>query len=174
MDKFLKFRALVPCFYIQGDVKMALMKNRLEELIESAVTALGIDFVGCELVQSGRSTVLRVYVDEINGIDIAAIEKVSRQVSAVLDVEEPLSGHYTLEVSSPGLDRPLFKLEDYERFIGRDLKIRLRIRSEGGRRNFTGKLLRVDGHQITLGMETGEPLAINYDEIEKANLVPEF
>lgn len=153
---------------------MTAVKDNLQRIIESAVTALGFDFVGCELIQSGRSATLRVYVDEVHGIDIDAITKISRQISAVLDVEEPLSGRYTLEVSSPGLDRPLFQLDDYRRFIGRSVKLRLRIPREGDRRNYTAELVSVEDQQITLAMESGERIAINFDEIEKANLVPEF
>ena len=153
---------------------MTTVKGELERIIESAVSALGIDFVGCELIQSGKSTVLRVYVDEINGIDIDAIEKVSRQISAVLDVEEPFSGRYTLEVSSPGLDRPLFRLDDYRRFVGKSVKLRLRIPREGDRRNYTGALESVEDQQITLVTESGEKLTVNFEEIDKANLIPEF
>lgn len=153
---------------------MTTVQNDLEKIIKSAVTAIGFDYVGCELVQSGKSTTLRVYVDEINGIDIDGITKVSRQISAVLDVEEPFSGRYNLEVSSPGLDRPLFRLEDYRRFVGKSVKLRLRIPREGDRRNYTGELVSVEDQQITLAMESGEKVTVNFDEIEKANLIPEF
>lgn len=153
---------------------MTVVKDDLEKLIESAVMAIGFDYVGSELIQSGKSTTLRVYVDEINGIDIDGITKVSRQISAVLDVEEPFSSHYTLEVSSPGLDRPLFRLEDYDQFIGKSVKLRLRIPKEGNRRNYTGELVSVEDQQITLAMESGERITVNFEEIDKANLVPEF
>lgn len=153
---------------------MAVAKERLDTIIESAVAALGYEFVGYRLVQSGNSTVLRVYVDDQNGISIDAIEKVSRQISAVLDVEEPITGRYMLEVSSPGLDRPLFRLHDYERFVGKQVKIRLRFPHESGQRNFVGDLSSVEGQKITLLLESGDQMVVNFDEIDKANLVPEF
>ena len=153
---------------------MTAIKGELEHIIESAVNALGVDFVGCELAQSGKSTLLRVYVDEINGIDIDMIEKASRQISAVLDVEEPFSGRYVLEVSSPGLERPLFRLDDYRRFMGRSIKLRLRIPKEDDRRHYTGKLISVEHQRITMAMECGEKITMDFEEIDKANLVPEF
>ncbi len=154
---------------------MAPIKHDLNCIIESAVAALGFDFVGCDLVQSGGSTVLRVYVDTVNGIDIASIEKVSRQISAVLDVEEPLSNHYTLEVSSPGLDRRLFRLNDYHQFIGRSVSLALRVPKEGDNRRFyTGKLVSVDGQKIVLVMDSSENITFDFEEIHKANLVPEY
>ena len=153
---------------------MADLKDQLEDIIEPAVAALGFDYVGIELLPSGNSMLLRVYVDEISGIDLAGIEKVSRQVAAVLDVEEPIASHYTLEVSSPGLDRPLFRIGDYQRFIGQQIKLRLRLPKQGDRRNYKGELASVEDQQIVLTMESGEQITIGFDEIEKANLVPEF
>lgn len=153
---------------------MTAVKDKLENIIEPAVTALGYELVGCELIQSGNSTTLRVYVDDENGIGIDAITKVSRQISAVLDVEEPIVSRYTLEVSSPGMDRPLFRLDDYPQFVGQTVKLRLRIPKEGDRRNYMGELMFVEDQQIALRMESGDSITMNFDEIEKANLVPEI
>jgi len=156
---------------------METIKHDLDRIIESAVAALGFDFVGCQVVQSGGSAILRVYVDTLdgNGIDIASIEKVSRQISAVLDVEEPLSGHYTLEVSSPGLDRQLFRVNDYHQFIGRSIKLGLRIPKEGDNRRFyTGRLVSVNGQKIVLAIDSGQNITFDFEEIHKANLVPEY
>lgn len=157
-----------------SELIMAVAKERLNSIIEPAVTALGYEFVGYQLVQSGNSAVLRVYVDDENGISIDAIEKVSRQISAVLDVEEPIMGRYTLEVSSPGLDRPLFRLEDYQRFVGKPVKIRLRMPHEEGQRNFVGDLASVEGEKVTLVLASGDQIVVDFNEIDKGNLVPEF
>jgi len=153
---------------------MTITKQKLDDVIEPAVAALGYEFVGHQLIQSGHSTILRVYVDAENGISIDAIEQASRQISAVLDVEEPIIGRYTLEVSSPGLDRPLFRIDDYRRFVGKTVKIRLHVANEHGQRNFVGSLASVADHKVTLTLESGDQIVVNFDEIDKGNLVPEF
>ncbi|MCB1827893.1 MAG: ribosome maturation factor RimP [Coxiellaceae bacterium] len=157
-----------------GSATVTAVKDKLERIIEPAVSALGFELVGFELIQSGNSNTLRVYVDGENGIDIDAITQVSRQISAVMDVEEPITSRYILEVSSPGLDRPLYRLKDYQRFVGRSVKLRLRIPKEGDRRNYAGELVSVEDEQITLRMESGETITVTIGEIDKANLVPEF
>lgn len=153
---------------------MASIKSDLEKTIESAVRAMGVDYVGSEMAQQGRSTVLRVYVEEIDGIGIDMIAKVSRQISAVLDVEDMMPDRYRLEVSSPGLDRLLFRTDDYKRFVGRMVKIRLRVPREGDRRHYTACIQSVDDPVITLEVDAGELLQLTIEDIEKANLVPEF
>jgi len=155
---------------------MATAKRELQEIIEPAVTALGYELVGCEVLQDGKRCVLRVYVDAENGITIGDISKVSRQISAVLEVEDPMkSSRYALEVSSPGLDRPLYQLEHYRRFVGSMVKLRLRVpKGEDHRRNYSGLLVGVEDRQITLKMDDDEQISLDFDEIEKANLIPEF
>src|SRR5437870_3087505 len=112
--------------------------ERLNQIIAPAVAALGYELVGCELAQDSGRQILRVYVDGENGITLDGCAAVSRQISAVLDVEDPIKGRFLLEVSSPGLERPLFSLAHYQRFIGHKAKLRLRQPQEDGRRNFTG------------------------------------
>lgn len=163
----------MPFFYICG-YKMTAVTGDLEQMIESAVVAAGVDYVGYELIHSGKNSILRVYVDEVNGIDINTIEKVSRQISAVLNVERPGNIDYHLEVSSPGLDRPLFRINDYRRFIGSSIKLRLKMPKENNRRHYRGELMSVENQQITIVVESGEKVTVHFDEIEKANLVPEF
>jgi len=154
---------------------MATVKRELQEIIEPAVTALGYELVGCEVSQDGKRCVLRVYVDAENGITIDAITQISRQISAVLDVEDPMGSRYALEVSSPGLDRPLFQLEHYHRVVGKKVKLRLRApRGDDHRRNYSGLLMGIEDQQITLKMDDGESISLDFGEIEKANLVPEY
>lgn len=146
--------------------------NRLQAIIEPSVSALGYELVGVEYLPQGRHSVLRIFVDSEAGITVDDCEKVSRQISAVLDVEDPIKGQYTLEVSSPGLDRPLFTPEHYERFAGHQVKLRLHQPLEG-QRKFKGLLQGMDGDEVVVEVEGGE-LRVLPDEIEKANLIPQW
>jgi ribosome maturation factor RimP len=142
-------------------------------LVESVVSPMGYEPVGVEYVQGGAgSAVLRVYIDHERGITLEDCEAVSRQLSSVFDVEDPIAGHYDLEVSSPGLDRPLFKLEQFDRFNGQRASIRLTAKLNG-RRRFEGALAGVDGSRILLDAE-GERFELPFELIETARLVPEF
>lgn len=143
----------------------------MESLLEPSVQGLGYELVGVEYMPQGRHSLLRVYIDRPNGITVEDCEKVSRQVSAVLDVEDPIRGHYLLEVSSPGLDRPLFKAQDFNRYAGQQAKIRLRAPHDG-RRNFSGTLRGLTDEKVVVEME-GVEFLLPFDLIEKANLIPD-
>lgn len=145
---------------------------RLQELIEPVVTALGYELVGVVYVPQGRHSLLRIYIDSASGIALEDCERVSHQVSGVLDVEDPVTGQYQLEVSSPGLDRPLFSVEHFVRFTGRRAKLRLHT-PQNGRRNFTGVLTGVRDGQIVI-VDDGTEFALPFDNIDKAQLVPEY
>lgn len=134
---------------------MAMKETLLEQLLEPTVTALGYDFWGLEFSGRGSQTLLRVYIESDAGIQVDDCAKVSRQISAILDVEDPIPGEYTLEVSSPGLDRPLFKLEQYQRYSGQSVQVKLRLAFEG-RRKFTGVLKGVEGDEVILQVEEEE------------------
>lgn len=144
----------------------------LDQMLSSAVSILGYEYWGCELFRQGRYSLLRVYIEKENGVTLEDCEQASRQISAVLDVEDPIPGGYTLEVSSPGMDRPLFTNEQYQRFIGQKVKLRLRT-PINNRRNYQGELQAVSNETITV-MGDGETWVLPLAEIEKANLVPEF
>lgn len=148
--------------------------QEIQRLIEPAINALGYVCAGIELFPQGSNTLLRIYVENQQGqsITISDLEKASRQINSILTIEEPLSGQYRLEVSSPGLDRPLFTAEQYMRFINQKIHIRLK-REFQERRNFTGILLSVTDDKITLLVDEGERL-FALDDIDKANLVPVF
>jgi ribosome maturation factor RimP len=143
----------------------------LRELIEPAVTALGFELVGVEFIH-GKSGLLRVYIDHPEGINVDDCQAVSHQVSGVLDVEDPIRGQYTLEVSSPGLDRPLFRERDFERFAGNQVDIRL-LAPVNGRRKFKGVLGGLRDGQVVLQMDD-EELVVALDEIDRARLVPDY
>src|SRR5204862_3226140 len=127
-------------------------RERLRGLLRGGVEAMGFELVDAELVGGGRAPTLRVYIDSPQGITVDDCADVSRQISAILDVEDPIAGSYTLEVSSPGLDRPLVTPDDFRKRIGETVKAKLRRPDLTGRRNFTGKLLEVQSEGIVLEM----------------------
>ena len=150
---------------------MARESAELRKLIEPAVTVLGYELVGVEFIH-GKSGLLRIYIDHDDGIGVDDCKAVSYQVSGLLDVEDPIRGHYTLEVSSPGLDRPLFRARDYERFAGHEVKLRLSVPVDG-RRRFTGTLVGLRDEQVVVKMED-EELVVPLHEIDQARLVPDY
>lgn len=150
---------------------MATRLDALTALVVPVVEAMGCEFWGLEYLSSGRSAMLRIYIDN-DPVTVDDCEKVSRQVGSLLDVEDLISSEYTLEVSSPGLDRPLYTLEQYERYVGEDVALRLRFPFEG-RRKFKGRLVGVEGEDILLVVEDHEFL-FPISSIEKANIVPRF
>lgn len=158
------------CFRVSG---MRIEAN-LEKLLDPAVTALGYELAGIEYIPQGRRSLLRIYIDSEQGITLDDCEKVSHQISGILDVEEPVRGEYTLEVSSPGLDRPLFKAAHYARFLGSRIRLRLVVPCSG-RRKFSGVIERVeDGRVWVREQDTDELLEFGLDEIDKANLIPDL
>jgi len=141
----------------------------ITELIGTTVQALGLELWGVELLQQGRYSLLRVYIEREEGVTIEDCEKVSRQVSALLDVEDPIAGEYTLEVSSPGVDRPLFSVEQYAKYVGSEVNLKLR-RAVDGRRKFKGQIIKVSGDIVGLLVE-GTEYDLGHSEIEKASIV---
>lgn len=140
----------------------------LRNLIEPAVTALGYELVGVELSRG----LLRVYIDHAEGIGVDDCQAVSYQVSGVLDVEDPISGQYSLEVSSPGLDRPLFKAGDFARFAGEQVAVKLTVPFEG-RRKYKGLLVGLVDEQVIVNAE-GQEFSFPLDQIDQAKLVPNY
>ena len=152
---------------------MSAKLKQLEDILRPGVEGLGHEFWGIEFRSHGHHSKLRVFIDDAeNGIAIDDCEKVSRQVSGVMDVEDPIQTEYTLEVSSPGMDRPLFRLEQYEAFIGHKVQIKLRMAFEG-RRKFLGLIKGVEGDDVVVVVDDHEYL-LPFDSIEKANIVPVF
>lgn len=139
------------------------------ELIDTTIQALGLDLWGVELLQQGKYSLLRIYIEREEGVTIEDCEKVSRQVSALLDVEDPIAGEYTLEVSSPGMDRPLFSIEHYSQYVGSEVDLKLR-RPIDGRRKFKGQIIKVSGDIVGLLVE-GSEYDLEFSDIEKASIV---
>ena len=153
---------------------MAKIAAKVLSIINPSIQDLGYELLGVEYVPSGKHSILRLYIDSEEGIGVDDCEIVSRQVSAIMDVEDPISGQYNLEVSSPGIDRPLFVVEHYRRFLGHDVRLRT-YRPIEGRRNFTGAIGSVSekSNSLELVTELG-PVTLDLDLIEKANLVAHF
>jgi ribosome maturation factor RimP len=149
-----------------------MLQERVQALLEPLVENLGYELVCLELHGSGQNSLLRLYIDAPQGIGLADCERVSREVSASLDVADPISGNYRLEVSSPGLDRPLAKPEHYRRFIGRQAKVQMRIPVDG-RRRFAGRLLGLEQDEIVIEID-GSHYRLPLEQVDKARLVPEF
>ena len=146
------------------------MKVELANLIEPTVVKLGYELSDLELKLGGRDGIVRVFIDKPEGVDLSDCEIVSRQLSAILDVEDPLPGHYTLEVSSPGLDRKLTKPAHFQRFLGETVRVKLRF-PVAGRRNFRGALRSADDEKIELEVD-GELHSLQIATIESARLIP--
>ncbi|MDG6882582.1 Ribosome maturation factor RimP [Phocoenobacter uteri] len=151
---------------------MATLEQKLQELTHDSIEAMGFELVGIETARAGRFLTVRIYIDKEGGVTVEDCSSVSRQVSAIFDVEDPISDKYNLEVSSPGLDRPLFTLEHYQRFIGRDVIIHLRI-PMFDRRKWQGELVNVENNLVTLKVEN-EMHSFAFGNIQKANLIPVF
>ena len=151
---------------------MTNLELRLTEMIQPAVDALGFELVGVEFVRAGSHSTLRIYIDHENGISVDNCADVSNQASAILDVEDPIATEYTLEVSSPGMDRPLFKLAHYESIIGEEINVRLNV-PQDGRRNFKGELVGIEGDMINVKIDNQE-FSLLIDNVAKANLVAKF
>jgi ribosome maturation factor RimP len=145
----------------------------LTAMIRSAVGALDYELLGVEfLARPKAGHLLRLYIDKEGGVGLDDCEKVSHQVSGVLDVEEPIRGEYALEVSSPGLDRPLFELAHFERFVGQMARVKLTA-PMNGRSNFRGEILAVEGDDVVLEVD-GEAMKLPFARLASARLVPEI
>lgn len=146
---------------------------QLGDMLEPGITAMGYELVGVEFQTGGKGGgLLRVYIDSEAGISAEDCQKVSYQVSGVLDVEDPIPGHYTLEISSPGLDRMLFRKQDFERFAGQQIKLRTAYPVEG-QRKFKGQLIGLRGENVIFKQDDME-ISLPFDQIEQARLVPEY
>jgi ribosome maturation factor RimP len=149
-------------------------------LLSPTVQSLGLELLGVEYLPAPGGATLRLYIDRPGadpftgegGVGIDDCEAVSREVSAQLDVEDPISGHYTLEVSSPGVDRPLFEAAQFARFAGSQAKVGLKL-PQDGRRRLTARIASVDGDTVVFDLD-GQPFAVAADNIDKARLVPDW
>lgn len=143
-----------------------------DALFQPVLASMGFELVGVEFSPGRHHGLLRVYIDKPDGINVDHCAEVSHQLSALLDVENPIAGSYDLEVSSPGIDRPLFKPSHYERFVGERCRIKLSTALQG-RRNFTGVIKAADATEVTLQVDQ-DCFQLPYALIAKANLIVEI
>lgn len=148
---------------------MAKFEHKLTEMLRPAVEEVGKELLGIEYISAGNNSVLRLFIDHENGIDVDDCAEVSRQVGAILDVEDPISSEFNLEVSSPGLDRPLFDKSHYEAVIGETIEVKLSI-PLNGRRKFKGKLVAVENDTLIVTVDN-EDYDLVLGNIIKAHLV---
>ena len=156
--------------------------GEIAALLAPTVRALGLDLLGAEYLPAPGGAVLRLYIDvpvdehgpeaDERTVGIEDCERVSREVSAQLDVADPISGNYTLEVSSPGVDRPLFDAAQFARFAGGIAKVALKL-PQDGRRRLQGRIARVDGGEVVFEVD-GKEFVVAIDNIDKAKLVPDW
>lgn len=149
-----------------------MLRDELRKMLEPVVEGLGYELTDLEVKVGGRDSVLRLFIDRPEGVGLSDCETVSRQVSATLDVEDPLPGHYALEVSSPGLDRRLTKFEHFQRFTGQTVRVKLRFPLDG-RRNYRGALKSATREDIEVEVD-GETFRLPLATIESARLVPDL
>lgn len=150
---------------------MALTVPHIDELLQPGAEALGYELVAVEL-SGGDTSIVRIYIDTPDGVTVEDCAKASRQFSAILDVEDPISNRYTLEVSSPGLDRPLAKPAHFKEAVGGDVKIKMAT-LVNGRRRFTGELIEATDEFAVVEVD-GEQTELLYTEMDRARLVPVY
>lgn len=150
---------------------MSKRTEQLKELLAPVVEDLGYTLWGVQYLQ-GRGAVLRLFIDHDEGIGVDDCARVSHEVSGVLDVEDPIPGEYNLEVSSPGLDRPLFELSQFDRYRGEQVQLKL-LAPVAGKRKMTATLVDVDGDTLVVELD-GETLRVPYSQVDRARLEPRF
>ena len=148
---------------------MTIDSQSLESLFAPVIAGLGYDLWGIEYRSSLKHAHVKIFIDHEDGITLDHCSEVSQQISALLDVEDPINVPYTLEVSSPGVERPLLKLEHYRRYVGTEIKVRLTWALEG-RKNFRGELTAVEADDITLSVDS-EEVSFSIDAVKRAHLI---
>ena len=151
---------------------MATKHAALHALIEPVVAAMGFELWGIDHLSQGKNSRLVIYIERESGVSVEDCADISRQVSAVMDVEDPIPGEYRLEVSSPGMARPLYSLDQFTRFQGHHVALKLRTAFDG-RRKYQGLLVGVEGDEILLQLD-GEEYCFPIESIDSAHIVPQF
>jgi len=148
---------------------LAKFEQKLTDMLRPAVEETGKELLGIEFISAGNNSVLRLFIDHDNGIDVDDCAEVSRQVGAILDVEDPISSEYNLEVSSPGIDKPLFDIGHFKSVIGETVNIKLSM-PLNGRRKFKGTLVTIEDDILVVNVD-GSDYELAFKNIDKANLV---
>jgi len=148
---------------------LAKFEQKLTDMLRPAVEETGKELLGVEFISAGNNSVLRLFIDHENGIDVDDCAEVSRQVGAILDVEDPISSEYNLEVSSPGVDRPLFELSHFRQVVGETINVKLSM-PLNGRRKFKGILAAIENDTLIIEVD-GIDYELTINNVDKANLV---
>jgi ribosome maturation factor RimP len=143
--------------------------ERIDKIATQAASENGVEFVHSEIVGSKRNMTVRIYIDKPQGVTLEDCSMVSRAIEAVIDAEDFIPSSYVLEVSSPGLERPLFSIKDFEKFVGKTAKVKT-SQSIGGQANFNGRINAVEGGEIIFVDKTNGEVRIPFDKVAKANL----
>lgn len=164
---------IVGFFIFLLEVDLASINDRIEEIVRPTVEGMGFELWGVEFRHQGRHSYLTVYIDSEEGVTIDDCSDVSRQLSSVLDVEDVITYAYDLEVSSPGMDRILFTLDQCRKYVGSEVNFELNI-AVGSYRKFKAVLEKIEDTVLTLRTKTGEEVEVLYSNIKRARLVPDF
>lgn len=151
---------------------MTSLQSKLESLIQPVTESLNVDFWGLELIMGGVKPTVRIYIDTLQGVGVDQCAEVSRELGAVFDAEQVPNGEYTLEVSSPGLDRILFTKEQCEQYLGSEVVVQL-ISAINGRRKYRATLREIDGPDVVLSHDD-DVLHVPFHKIKRARLVPQL
>ncbi len=145
-----------------------MMQDELVKLLSPTIDSMGYELWGCEYLPQGKHALLRIYIDKDDGIGIEDCQQVSKQISALLDVEDPIPGNYSLEISSPGIPRPLFSSWQYERYIGHEVQAKT-FKPINGKRKFSGIIVSASESSVVLAI-ADEHQELPYSNIVKASL----
>jgi ribosome maturation factor RimP len=154
-------------------VKRSDVIRKIEDIVIPVAEAAGIEVVEIDLKGSGRHQMLLIVIDKPEGVTHADCEYITRQASEKLDADDPISGSYQMEVSSPGVERPLKKWKDWERFTGKKVKVVLKeplVPGDAGTKHFDGVVARAENQTVTVEPELGEPVTFSFDQVSRANL----
>ena len=146
--------------------------DEIQALIEPVIVGMGFTLWGIEYLRNGKFSTLRVFIDHEEGIHVDHCAEVSRQIGAVMDVEDPITGNYSLEVSSPGMDRSLFTIEQYAVYAGEWAEIKLRHSFEG-RKNFKGVLAGIEDENVVISVE-GVEFLLPIESVDRGRIIPNF
>ena len=160
----------VPTFYFGfKTMQRDPIAERIDKIATTAATENGVEFVHSEIVGSKRNMTVRIYIDKPEGVTLEDCSTVSRTIEAVIDADDFIPSPYVLEVSSPGLERPLFTIQDFEKFVGKKAKVKT-SEAVNGQANFTGNITGIEGSEIVLEDKTNGTVRIPFDKVAKANL----
>ena len=151
---------------------MSNVENHLTQLTQPSIEAMGFELIGVEYIRAGNNSIVRFYIDHADGIEVDHCAEVSRQISSILDVDDPIQSHYSLEVSSPGIERPLFTLAHYLNFIGEKVQVKLRM-PMNGLFKLVGKIVAVESSLITFDV-ADKLITVSIDNIRQAHIMVDF